>query len=351
MRMIIILTMRSASRGHPGRMPGWPGSGPGSRSRDRSRSRSRDRRRSRQSPLLGLAVLVGLGLVATACANTGTTAKSGVIGVVGAENEYANVASQVGGRFVSVTAVMSNPDTDPHSFEPSSLVAEEVSSAAVVIQNGVGYDTFMNKIEAASPNATRKVVDVQKLLGLPNSTPNPHLWYKPTTMPLVARAIAADLATIEPDHAAFFEHNAQRFIASLRPWYQAIAKLKSSFSGAPVAVTEPVGDYMLQAAGVAIRTPWSLQQDIMNGVDLAPQSVSFEESLFSHHEVKALLYNEQVTDSVTQSFLADAKQAKIPVVAVYETMPTPGYDYQTWMLAEVQALQKALTEKVSTYRL
>jgi len=58
-----------------------------------------------------------------------------------------------------------------------------------------------------------------------------------------------------------------------------------------------------------------------------------------------------VTDSVTQTFLALAKQAGIPVVAVYETMPTPGYDYQTWMVAEVTALQRALAAKVSTDRL
>ena len=39
------------------------------------------------------------------------------------------------------------------------------------------------------------------------------------------------------------------------------------------------------------------------------------------------------------------------MVGVYETMPVPGYDYQSWMLAEVQALQKAVTSKVSTEHL
>jgi len=341
--------MRSVSQGSLGGVPGSPCNAPAGPSH--GRGPGHDRGRHRQSSLLGLAVLASLGLLVTACASTGTTAKSGVISVVGAESEYANVASQIGGRFVTVAAVITNPDTDPHSFEASPRVAEEVSGAAVVIQNGVGYDTFMNKIEAASPNAKRKVIEVQNLLGLPDSTPNPHLWYEPTTMPLVARAIATDLAAIAPEHAALFQKNARSFIASLRPWYQAIAKLKGRFAGAPVAVSEPVADYMLEAAGMAIRTPWSLQEDIMNGVDLAPQNVSFQQSLFSHHQVRAFLYNAQVTDSVTQSFLADAKQAKIPVVAVYETMPTPGYDYQTWMLAEVKALRKALTVKASTYSL
>jgi len=89
----------------------------------------------------------------------------------------------------------------------------------------------------------------------------------------------------------------------------------------------------------------------MNGVDPAPEDITLQNNLFTRHKVKVFLYNEQVTDSITQSFLDLAKQSGVPVVAVYETMPTPGYDYQTWMLAEVQALQKAVADKVSTERL
>ncbi|MFZ0173813.1 MAG: zinc ABC transporter substrate-binding protein [Acidimicrobiales bacterium] len=301
--------------------------------------------------MLGVLACVMLALTGAACASSAAAPKPGAIDAVGAENEYANVLSQIGGRYVNVTAIMSNPNTDPHTFEASPQVAEEVSAAELVIQNGVGYDTFMNKIEAASPDSGRKVIDVQSLLGLPDSTANPHLWYNPVTMPAVAKAVATDLAELQPAHAAYFHANARSFLNSLAAWSRALATLKAEFPGAPVAVTEPVADYMLQAAGMSIRTPWSLQADIMNGVDVSPQNVSFEENLFARHEVKAFLYNEQVTDSVTQTFLALAKQAGIPVVAVYETMPTPGYDYQTWMVAEVTALQRALAAKVSTDRL
>ena len=115
-----------------------------------------------------------------------------------------------------------------------------------------------------------------------------------------------------------------------------------------MATTEPVGDYMLQAAGTVNLTPFGFQADIMNGVDPAPQDVTLQNGLFSGHRVKAFLYNQQVTDSLTESFLAKAKQYGIPVVGVYETMPTPGYNYQSWMLAEVNALQRAVAEHVST---
>ena len=311
----------------------------------------RVRRRASRRPAALLAASVAALLVAGCGASTGDGISGGRVLAVGAENEYADVIAQIGGKYVAVTAVESNPNTDPHTFEASPSVAQAVSSAGLVVQNGLGYDTFMNKIESASPSSVRRVIDVQKLLALPDSTANPHLWYKPATMPAVAKALAADLSALEPRHAAYFRANETRFDASLTPWYRALASFKRSYPGAPVATTEPVGDYLLEAAGATNMTPFILQADIMNGVDPAPQSVTLQNSLFSAHRVKALLYNQQVTDSLTQSFLQQAKRYGIPVIGVYETMPTPGYDYQTWMLAETQALRRALADDASTEKL
>jgi zinc/manganese transport system substrate-binding protein len=192
---------------------------------------------------------------------------------------------------------------------------------------------------------------VQQLLGLPDSTPNPHLWYKPTTMPAVANAVATDLGQIDPAHASYYKANAASFISSLGAWTNALATCKSAHPGTPVAVTEPVSDYMLQAAGTDIMTPWAFQSDIMNGNDPSPQLVAQENALFTQHKVKVFLYNQQVTDSLTNSFIKLANQNGIPVVGVYETMPTPGYNYQSWMEAEVNALNKAVTNKTSTEHL
>jgi len=287
----------------------------------------------------------------TGCGSSVAAAQPGKILAVGAENEYANVISQIGGRYVQVSAIMSDPNTDPHTFEASPSVAEEVSRAQLVVQNGVGYDDFMSKIESASSNDKRQVIDVQQLEHLPDSTPNPHLWYKPTTMPLVAGALVADLSALAPGHAAYFRANAARFDASLRPWTQALKRFAATYPGAAVATTEPVADYMLQAAGVDNLTPFSMQADIMNGTDPAPQAVSLQNALLSGHRVRAFVYNQQVTDSVTREFLNHARAAGIPVVGVYETMPTPGYDYQSWMIAELQALQRAVAHGKSTTKL
>ena len=307
-----------------------------------------------------MAVAMALVLVAACAAGCGsggqsTTAGGGssnaTINAVGAENEYANVIEQIGGKYVKVTAIESNPNTDPHTFEASPSVAEAVSAASLLVENGVGYDTFMGKIESASPNSSRQVINVQKLLGLAESTPNPHLWYKPETMPAVAKVLVSDLSALDPAHAAYFQANATKFDESLKPWYEAIAKLEAAYPNTPIATTEPVGDYMLEAAGTKNLTPFSLQADIMNGTDPAPQNVTLQNGLFSGHKVKVFVHNQQVTDSLTESFVQAAKRVGIPVVGVYETMPTPGYDYQSWMLAEVKAIEKAVAQGISTEKL
>ena len=112
-----------------------------------------------------------------------------------------------------------------------------------------------------------------------------------------------------------------------------------------------MADYFLQAAGMANETPWTFQADVMNGVDPSPQDVAAVRDLLASRSVRALVYNVQVTDPLTQSLVALARASGIPVVAVYETMPQPGFGYQSWMLAEARALQKAITTRQSTERL
>ena len=271
--------------------------------------------------------------------------------VVAGENEYGDVASQIGGAYVSVYSVDSNPNTDPHTYEATPAVAGKIAQAKLLIENGVGYDDFMTKLASASPNAARKVIDVQQLLGLPDSTANPHLWYDPKTMPAVAQALASDLSALDPSHASVFQANETKFVASLQPWLDAIASFKAKYGGTKAATTEPVADYLLTAMGIDNLTPFGFQADIMNGTDPSPQDVSLENSFFTGHQAKVFCYNQQVTDALTSSIRQTALKAGVPVVGVYETMPTPGYDYQSWMMAEVTAIDKAITTGASTQHL
>jgi zinc/manganese transport system substrate-binding protein len=294
-------------------------------------------------------LIIGAALAALAMSGgTAAAAANGVVQAIGVENEYADVIAQIGGSEVHVTAIETDPNTDPHSFEVSPKIAGQIAGADLIVENGLGYDDWADKMIAAAPKPGRQVINVQHLRDLPDSTPNPHLWYDPATMPAVAHALVAALSKLRPGHTAYFQLKERIFDNALKPWTTAIAEFKADFPGMPVAVTEPVADYMLQAVGADILTPFSLQAAIMNGTDPSPQDVTVQNALFTGQKVKVFVYNQQVTDPLTQSFLNLAKRNGVPVVGVYETMPAPGYDYQSWMQAEVAALRRAVTDKTST---
>lgn len=275
------------------------------------------------------------------------TAPPGRLLVVGAESQYANLLAAVGGPAVRAVAVMDNPNADPHSFEVSPSIARLVSSAALVVQNGLGYDAFMNHLEAASPSRSRRVLVVQRIVGAASGTQNPHLWYRLDTFPRVAAAIARALAKLRPADAAAFAARATAFDRRFGAVRAAAAALRTSAGGAPVAVSEPVADDLVRALGLRDRTPWRLQAAVMNGFDPAPQDVAVQESLLADHKVRAFLYNAQVKDSITAIFLQIAESHHVPIVAVYETLPAH-HDDVSWMLAEIRAIALALRAEHST---
>ncbi len=297
-------------------------------------------------------LIVGLATtLAAASAGCSRTVKGRGVSAIGLESQYANVITQIAGPYVSVSAIETNPNTDPHEYEASPSIAREIASADLIVVNGLGYDSWVDKIIAAAPSPRRKVLEVRRVLGLPKDTANPHLWYDPKTMAPVARAIAAALSAIEPSRSAYFTAEERNFEASLVPWRRTLADFARKHPKTPVAVTEPVANGMLEAAGCDILTPPGLQLAIMNGNDPSPQDVATEEALLSGRRVRVLVYNRQVTDPLTESFLDLARKSGIPVVGVYETMPAPGYDYQTWMQAETEAVIRAVTRGLSTARL
>jgi zinc/manganese transport system substrate-binding protein len=303
-----------------------------------------EKRRVRHRVMVSAVVLV-LGSFALAGCGSGPSTP-GLVQVVGAEVQYGDVLAQIGGPYVHVTSVMSNPNTDPHNFEASPSVAQAIASAQLIVQNGAGYDTFMNQLESASASSARVVLSIAVLRDQVSAI-NPHFWYSPSTMPTLARVVASDLATIAPAHAAYFHAREVKFLNSWRPVTLALASARRRFSQRPVATTEPVGDYLLSAMGLLNLTPFRFQADVMNGIDPSPEDIVAQQSLLNRHRVGALCFNAQVSSPVTSALRNLAAKDKVPLVALYETMPA-GQHVQGWMHEEIDAIEAALANGVST---
>jgi len=290
-------------------------------------------------------ILVMLGVAAAALAGCGSSqppAIPGVVRVVAGENFWGNIAAQIGGRHVQVTSILTSPTADPHLYESDVANAVAVAEAGLVIQNGAGYDVFLSQLLGATRHPGRVVVSVQDVLGVTGPDVNPHFWYDIPRVPEVARAIEAALARLEPGDAGAFAAGLATFDASLRPIEAVIAEIRRRYPGAPVAYTERVPGYLLAAAGLRVLTPPGFAAAIEDGTDPSPDDTVAMDGLFTGRKVRVLLYNAQVVSPVTQHVEALARQARIPVVGVTETMPPSFRSYQAWQLSQAEALLRAL---------
>src|SRR5581483_9836330 len=195
-----------------------------------------------------LFLLVAIALVAAGCGSSASSHHG--LNVVASTNVYGDIAQQIGGNHVHVTSIISAPNADPHLFEPGTATGLAVAQAAVAIQNGVGYDAFMTKLEHAAPSSTRRVLTIADALGVEGHDANPHLWYDVPRLPRIARAVAATLSKADAAHAHAYAAGAKRFVASLQPLTRAVAQIRARHAGAAVAYTEPVPGYLLAAAGL-----------------------------------------------------------------------------------------------------
>jgi len=157
----------------------------------------------------------------------------------------------------------------------------------------------------------------------------------------IAGAIAGALEHADSAHAAAYQAGLARFNASLGPLRREVARIRASYGGSPVAYTEPVPGYLLDAAGLKNRAPSSFTHAIEEGTEPSPQAVAAMNALMTKRQVKVLLYNNQAVSPITSRVRAEAVRAQIPVLGVSETVP-PHTTFQQWQLSQVRQLAVAL---------
>ncbi|WP_433918099.1 zinc ABC transporter substrate-binding protein [Streptomyces canus] len=273
-------------------------------------------------------------------------AASSKVAVVASTDVYGDIVSVIGADRVSVTSVISDPDQDPHSYEASTQNQLALSKAQVVVENGGGYDDFVDRILKSAGNSSAEVINAVKVSG--RTAPqggelNEHVWYDFPTVAKIADRIAAALGKADPANAATYTKNADAFKADLKPLEAKEAQIRKEHGGEAIAITEPVPLYMTGASGLVDKTPTEFSEAIEEGDDVSPKVLQETLALFTGKQVEALVYNAQTSGPQTEKSEQAAKAAGIPVVPVTETLPS-GKNYLTWMTGNVDALANALAK-------
>jgi len=299
-------------------------------------------------PLAALALTT---LALSGCAGgTGSPSTSGTaagtIQVVASTNVWGDIAATIGGDAVQVTSIIDDPDRDPHEYEADAQNQLAISKAAVVIENGGGYDDFVDTMLKAAGNASVVTIDAVDVSGKAASAGgelNEHVWYDFPTVEKVIDRIEAAYAQLAPAEAATFQTNAAALKGQIDGLIQREGELKTQYAGTGVSITEPVPLYLLEAIGLDNKTPGEFSEAIEEDTDVAPAVLQETLALYSGHEVRLLAYNEQTTGPQTEAVLSAAEANGIAVVPVTETLPT-GKTYVAWMTDNVNAIADALAK-------
>ena len=284
--------------------------------------------------------LIGIGLLALAF--VASSPRADPVRIVAAESVYGDVARQIGGANVAVSSILASSSRDPHDFEASAATARAIADARIVIYNGLGYDAWAVKLLSASGSAPRAVIEVARLAGKMAGA-NPHLWYDTAAISALGARLRDTLAELDPAHRGEYASGLEAFEASLRPLRGKIAAMRARHAGSAVTATEPVFDYMADALGLEMRNR-RFQLAVMNGTEPGAASIAAFENDLRGRAVKALLYNAQTSQALAERMRRVASQAGVPVVRITETQPE-GRAFAEWMLAQLDALDRALAER------
>lgn len=271
--------------------------------------------------------------------STNTVPKLAVVVTI---NAWGSIASQLGGDRVQATSIVTNPDTDPHSYEPSAADARKVADAKVVVENGIGYDVWAQKMLAAEANPQLIVVSVGDTVGVAEGG-NPHQWYSPDSVTKVANAITAAYKRADPNDSGYFDQQNQRFLdRGLSTYHSLIASIKAKYAGTPVAASESIFSPLSDALGLNLITPPGFLRAISEGTDPSPADKATIDQQIATKAIKVYVLNSQNSIPDVQAQVDAAKKQGIPVTTVTETLSPANTSFQEWQCSQLSGLADAL---------
>ncbi|HEY3894628.1 MAG TPA: zinc ABC transporter substrate-binding protein [Pseudonocardiaceae bacterium] len=302
------------------------------------------------------AAVVAVAVSATGCATSApSTPASGqpagagrVIPVAASINAWGSILTQLGGSHVRETSIITNPDTDPHAYEPTPADGRTIAQSRLFVENGIGYDPWAAKALAASPDSGRVVVDVGQLVGVPEGG-NPHRWYSPSNVTQVANQITTDLKKLDPGDAAYFDAQRHSFeTTGLARYHQLINAIRAKYASTPVGASESIFAPLSDALGLHLITPAGFLKAISEGTDPSAADKATIDHQISSKQIKVYVFNSQNSTPDVAAQVSAAKKAGIPVTAVTETLSPANATFQDWQSAQLQDLQTALGQATGT---
>jgi zinc/manganese transport system substrate-binding protein len=307
--------------------------------------RSSMSRTTRATVLLAALAISVLNLSGCAASNepTPTASSDGKLHVVASISNWADIAKQIGGDYVDVTSIISDPNKDPHSYEATPRDQLAVDKADLVIVNGNGYDDFATKMVAASDNKNKmfNIFTSVHWGTLMTKAPNQHIWFNLAITNQASQALAKKFEAMDPSNASIYQANQEAFSAALGKVIDTAASLAKITKGYKYFATEPIANDLLNSAGFVDQTPKAFSDAIENETDVPPTTMQASLEMIKSKQIDYLVLNQQTSNAQVEKLVSAAREASVKTVSFSELLPE-NTTYIAWMTANLKTLNPGM---------
>lgn len=255
------------------------------------------------------------------------------------------LVKRIAGDLVNVQTMV-GPGDDPHTYEPTPAQMVALTKSDIYFTIGIEFeDAWMPKL--ANSNRTMKVVEsnfgVQRIATKSVYAPagsattlqtqeglDPHIWYSPERMKLVAQNIAKELANFNPQNKTTYQANLDKVISEIDQLQVEVSTKLSGLKHNHFLIIHPTLGYLADDYGLV---QLSVESE---GQEPGPQAMVALIKAALENQVTAVFYQKGNNIKVAQSI---AKQVGASQLFEIDSMPQ---DWPVGLMHAVDSLREAL---------
>jgi zinc transport system substrate-binding protein len=276
----------------------------------------------------------------------GESQKPKKLNVLAAFAPIQSFAANVCGDAAEVSVLLP-PNSGPHNYAFSPSDIRKIANADVIIKNGLGLETWLEKGVKTAGKKDLLIVDTSKGISPiaeadsgQTASPNPHIWLSPVCAMKQVENIRDALASRDPGNAEAYRRNADRYLENLRKLDSEIRQETALLRNKNFVTLHDVFPYFAREYGLRIAATFEISPD----QSPLPKKLEQLRTLLASHEVAALFaessYNSKPLEVVAREF-------NLPVVQM-DSMETGKGDpsfYERAMRSNMSKLMAALNGK------
>ena len=179
----------------------------------------------------------------------------------------ADMTREIGGEYIELSNIV-GPDADAHVYETTPQDARSVQQAALIIENGLHFEPWLDRLIASSDTHAKVIQASREVLPRTlqedgQSFPDPHAWNSLANAEIYASNITRALTQVDPEHASLYRHNHDAYLKRIKAL---LDYANQTFAGLPAASRRIVTShdafgYLGQAYGIQFSAPQGLSTE------------------------------------------------------------------------------------------